>query len=65
MWAEIPKGPLLESLYDCEAGANSLGGANPVIRALWSRVSVHGPREGDGAGGSKHTLVDDVRESSA
>ena len=63
-FAEVPWGPLLESTEDCSAGPNSLGDANPEIRLRWGRVGVHGPRSDDGAGGSKHSLVNDVGESS-
>ncbi|CAN0563151.1 unnamed protein product, partial [Laminaria digitata] len=64
-FAEMPKGPLLQSLQDCGAGANSLRGATAAIRTLRGRVSMHGPRWGGGAGGSKQPMFDNGRESSA
>ena len=39
--AEIPWGPLLESLKDCAVGVNTLGDANPGVRVLRGRVAVH------------------------
>lgn len=63
--ANIPMGPPARVSGDCAAGADSLGGASPVVRGLQVRVGFRGAWQADPTGGCVHALVNDGRESSA